>query len=98
MASGAVRARFFLDDGSIVPHDLCATLLTVCCRAAMLRYSESKIRQCISGTKNDRILTPRVVFARRGEPDQRWFSGYMLDDRGVQGDISLSDFWALFDN
>ena len=53
-------------------------------RAAVLRR-ESALREFATGLKAGRGITPRLVYARQGEPDARWFKGWLIDDLGTGG-------------
>ena len=56
---------------------------------------ESALRGMITELKDSRVLTPRVIFCKAGEPDARWFNAYLINDAGAQGEDSYDSFLAV---
>ena len=55
---------------------------------------ESVLRQFVAGLKSGRNITPRLVYARQGEPDARWFKGWLIDDAGTGA--GNAEGWSAF--
>lgn len=55
---------------------------------------DSVLREFVAGLKEGRSITPRLVYARQGEPDARWFNGWLIDDPGTGGGDAQG--WAAF--